>query len=60
MIITEITYPNGEKAIQIQPENGYKYVTNGRVWGELVTLGKTDSVENWHDTNEEPPEDDLK
>ena len=56
MIITEITYPSGRTAIQLQPEEGYKYITNGEVWSDLVVLGVSDSVNNWHDTNEEPPE----
>lgn len=41
---------------KLTPEDGYKYVTNGRFFSELVFLGRYDSVDNWHDTNDEPPE----
>lgn len=40
---------------KLQPEEGYKYITNEEVFSTLVFLGKNDSVDNWHDTNEEPP-----
>ena len=39
----------------LEPDDGYKYITNGEIWSDLVYLGKSDSIENWHDTNEEPP-----
>jgi len=38
------------------PDDGYKYVTNGSVYSDGIYLGKGDSIENWHDTNDEPPE----
>lgn len=38
------------------PSPGYKYLSNGKVWTDSIFLGRTDSIENWHDTNEEPPE----
>ena len=40
----------------ITPDTGYKYVTNGDVFSDLVKLGKNDSVDNWYSTNDEPPE----
>lgn len=61
MIVSEITYLSGQTAIKIQPESGYKYVSNGEIWSNpepdnnYIILGKTDSVDNWHDTNDEPP-----
>ena len=57
MIITKKFFPSGKKVIQLQPEDGYKYVTNGRVWGKLVTLGWSSNISDWFDTNEEPPEE---
>lgn len=41
---------------KLTPDEGFKYISNGEVWSELVFLGRTDSVDNWHDTNDEPPE----
>lgn len=37
------------------PGEGYKYLSNGTVWSEGIYLGKADSINNWHDTNDEPP-----
>lgn len=56
MIIKKITFPSGRETIQLEPETGYKYICNDEVWSTLVLLGISDSVENWHDTNEDPPE----
>lgn len=44
-----------------QPSPGFKYLTNGSVWSESIYLGKYDSIDNWHDTNDEPlaPEEEL-
>lgn len=39
------------------PDEGYKYVSNGNTWSEGIFLGKNDNIGNWHDTNEEPPEE---
>ena len=39
------------------PDDGFKYISNGSVWTDSIYLGKTDSIENWHDTNEEPLEE---
>lgn len=55
MKITEKVYPSGNKIIILSPDDNYKYVTNGEIYSTLVYLGKHDSIENWHDTNEEPP-----
>jgi hypothetical protein len=55
MIIKEITFPSGRTVTQLQPDLGYKYITNNEVWSNLVILGYKDKIENWHDTNEEPP-----
>lgn len=38
------------------PSEGYKYLTNGSVYTDSIYLGSTDSISNWHDTNDEPPE----
>lgn len=38
------------------PDEGYKYLTNGEVYTDSIYLGKNDSIDNWHDTNDEPPE----
>ena len=37
------------------PSEGYKYITNGSSYSESILLGRTDSIDNWHDTNDEPP-----
>lgn len=37
------------------PSEGYKYITNGEVYTDSIRLGRTDSIDNWHDTNDEPP-----
>lgn len=37
------------------PSEGFKYLTNGTVWTESLIIGRSDNIENWHDTNEEPP-----
>lgn len=39
----------------ILPSDGYAYITNGTVWASEAYLGRSDSVDNWHDTNDEPP-----
>lgn len=38
------------------PGEGFKYISNGEVWSEGIYLGSLDSIDNWHDTNDEPPE----
>lgn len=40
----------------LSPEDGYKFITNGETWSTEVWLGTMDKVENWNDTNEDPPE----
>lgn len=37
------------------PSDGFKYISNGEVWTDSIQLGRTDTISNWHDTNEEPP-----
>lgn len=37
------------------PGDGCKYITDGVVCTDSIYLGKNDSIERWHDTNEEPP-----
>lgn len=37
------------------PGEGYKYISNGNVWATEITLGRSDSIENWYDTNDDPP-----
>ncbi len=36
------------------PSEEFKYLTNGIVTASMIYLGKADSVDNWHDTNEDP------
>ena len=36
------------------PSEGYKYITNGTSWSDGIYLGRLDSIDNWHDTNDEP------
>lgn len=38
------------------PSDGYKYITNGEVYTDSIYLGARDSIDNWRDTNDEPPE----
>ena len=38
------------------PSEGYTYISNGDVWTDSIFLGSSDNIDNWHDTNEEPPE----
>ncbi len=40
------------------PDDGYKYLSNGEVWTDGIFLGKSDSINNWHDTNDDPPSED--
>lgn len=56
MRITTETYPSGVTATKIEPDEDYRYITNGNVWAVTAILGKSDSIGNWHDTNDEPPE----
>ena len=37
------------------PSPGYAYLSNGEVWTDGLFLGRTDSIDRWHETNEEPP-----
>lgn len=39
----------------ILPSEGYAYISNGMVWAKEAYLGRSDSPNNWHDTNDEPP-----
>ena len=38
------------------PSDGFKYITNGEIHTDSIYLGAKDSIDNWHDTNDEPPE----
>ena len=38
------------------PDDGYKYIVKGDMFCTQIRLGTADSINNWHDTNEEPPE----
>ena len=40
------------------PDEGYSYISNGETWTESIFLGNSDDIANWHDTNDEPSEDD--
>lgn len=37
------------------PSEGFKYVTNGIIFTTALSIGKNESIDNWHDTNDEPP-----
>ena len=39
------------------PSSGYKYITNGEIYKDSIFLGRCDNISNWHDTNDEPPEE---
>lgn len=53
---TIIEFPSGNTAVHLEPDDGYKYVTDGTTFSESVTLGKNASEELWRDTNDDPPE----
>lgn len=57
VIAIKTTFPSGNTATVLKPSEGYKYITNGSVFSKEVILGKNDSVENWQDTNQEPPKE---
>lgn len=38
------------------PSDGYKYISNGSCYSDMIRLGTKDNIANWHDTNDEPPE----
>ena len=38
------------------PGEGYAWLSNGEVWSDGIYLGCRDSIDNWYDTNEDPPE----
>ena len=38
------------------PMFGYKWVSDGIIWTDGIYLGKSDSIDRWYGTNEEPPE----
>lgn len=40
-----------------KPSDGYQYITNGEIYTDSIYLGVTDRIENWHDTNEQPPDE---
>lgn len=52
---TIITFPSGRTAVHLEPDDGYKYISDGENWSTSATLGKTASETDWHDTNDEPP-----
>lgn len=37
---------------KLTPGEGFKYISNGKVYSSLVYLGIYDSSNNWYDTNE--------
>ena len=37
------------------PGEGYRYLSNGETYTDGLYLGRTDSIDNWHDTNDKPP-----
>lgn len=41
------------------PGDGYKYITNGDVYTDSIYLGSRDSIDNWHDTNDEPEDESI-
>lgn len=38
------------------PSDGFQYITNGEIYTDSIYLGSADSIDNWHDTNEQPQE----
>lgn len=38
------------------PSEGYKYITNGEVFATEIMLGRNQNINDWYDTNDEPPE----
>lgn len=43
-----------------KPGDGYLFLTNGEIYADSIYLGSADSADNWHDTNDLPPEvDDI-
>ena len=40
------------------PDEGYKYLTDGVTYTDSIYLGKGQSINAWHDTNEEPHDPD--
>ena len=42
------------------PSEGYKYITNGETYTNEIFLGRMDSIDNWHDTNDEPPVEEIE
>lgn len=40
------------------PSAGYKYLTDGVTYTDSIYLGKGQSIDAWHDTNEEPHDPD--
>ena len=39
------------------PGEGYKYLTDGEVFTDGIFLGANDSINRWHDTNDEPTDE---
>lgn len=39
------------------PSDGYKYITDGKMWASMVKLPDDSLIARWHDTNDEPLED---
>lgn len=50
-----ITYPSGNISVRLEPDDGYKYVTNGTSYSTSAILGASAKESDWHDTNDEPP-----
>ena len=38
------------------PGAGYKYITNGEIYTDIIYLGNKADINDWRDTTEEPPE----
>ena len=39
----------------LKPDVGYRWISNGTIWAEIVYIANEESAKNWYDTNEEPP-----
>lgn len=42
------------------PVEGYAWVSDGTIWTTDIYLGRRDTIERWHGTNDDPPEPDVE
>lgn len=41
------------------PDDGYKYISNDEVWTDSIYLGNGADINDWHDTNDDPPDEPI-